>query len=84
MRKLTAISLYTGVGGLDFGFEAAGFDAVAAVEMDPVACRTLRLNRPGWGLIEGDIHDVPSDSLFERAGLNAARPVSLSRSRLIG
>ena len=37
---LKAISLYTGVGGLDFGFEEAGFRTVVAVESDPVCCRT--------------------------------------------
>lgn len=67
--KLTAISLYTGIGGLDFGFEAAGFETVAAVELDSVACRTVRLNRPKWGLIEGDIHDVSSEEILRMAGL---------------
>lgn len=62
------ISLYTGAGGLDLGFEAAGFEVGAAVESDPVACRTLRANR-GWPVIERDIHDLPSEELLERAGL---------------
>lgn len=68
-RRLTAISLYTGIGGLDFGFEAAGFETAAAIELDAVSCRTLRLNRPQWGLLEGDIHDIPSDAILARAGL---------------
>jgi DNA (cytosine-5)-methyltransferase 1 len=67
--NLTAISLYTGVGGLDFGFEAAGFRTAAAVEMDTVACRALRLNRR-WPVIEGDIHGVESEQILQIAGLS--------------
>ena len=66
-RSLTTISLYTGVGGLDFGFEAAGFRTAVAVELDPVACRTIRRNRPEWSLIERDIHGVSSEEIL-RAG----------------
>jgi len=73
-NRRTAISLYTGVGGLDFGFEAAGFDTVAAVEQDSVACRTLRLNRPNWGLLEADIHDVSSEEILQCAGLRLGEP----------
>ena len=69
LRRLTAISLYTGVGGLDFGFEAAGFETVAAVEFDKTACQTLRLNRPEWGVIEGDIHNISSQDILDMAGL---------------
>ena len=65
---LTAISLYTGVGGLDFGLEAAGFRSAAAIEMDAACCRTLRLNR-SWPVLEGDIHAVPSGLILEAAGL---------------
>src|SRR5690349_10245460 len=64
----TAISLYTGVGGLDFGFEAAGFRTAACVEMDSVACRTVRNNRR-WEVIEGDIHLVPSKDILQKANL---------------
>ena len=56
---LKAISLYTGIGGLDFGLEAAGIKTAVAVEMDKACCRTIRLNRR-WPVIQGDIHDVSS------------------------
>lgn len=68
-RKRTAISLYTGVGGLDFGFEAAGFETAAAVELDAASCRTVRFNRPEWGLLEGDIHNITSEMILATAGL---------------
>ncbi len=67
---LKAISLFTGIGGLDFGFEAAGFDTVAAVEMDPVSCRTIRLNRK-WPVLEGDIHKIRSQEILAAAGVRA-------------
>lgn len=65
---MKAISLYTGVGGLDFGFEAAGFETAVAVEMDAASCRTLRLNR-AWPVLEGDIHSFPSERILKTAGL---------------
>jgi DNA (cytosine-5)-methyltransferase 1 len=65
---LKAISLFTGVGGLDFGFEAAGFETAVAMEMDAVCCKTLRLNRT-WPVIERDIHAVTSKELLRTAKL---------------
>jgi DNA (cytosine-5)-methyltransferase 1 len=65
---LKVISLFTGVGGLDYGFEAAGFDTAVAVEMDAVSCRTLRLNRQ-WSVIERDIHEVTTKELLRVAKL---------------
>src|SRR5262245_31427775 len=65
---LRAISLFTGVGGLDFGFEAAGFETSVAVEMDSVCCQTLRLNRE-WPVIERDIHEVTSRELLRTGKL---------------
>jgi DNA (cytosine-5)-methyltransferase 1 len=66
--KLKAISLFSGVGGLDFGFEAAGFETAVALDLDPVACRTLRLNRR-WPVIQGDLGSVSSEELLRAARL---------------
>jgi DNA (cytosine-5)-methyltransferase 1 len=64
---LKAISLYSGVGGLDFGFEAAGFETAVALDLDSVACRTLRLNRK-WPVIEGNITAVSSEQILTFVG----------------
>lgn len=65
---LTALSLYTGVGGLDFGFHAAGYRTAVAVEQDAVCCSTIRLNHD-WPLLEGDINHFTSDQILHTAGL---------------
>ncbi len=66
MRKL--ISLYTGAGGLDLGFEAAGIESAVALEMDPVAVETLNSNRP-WPVIAQDIHEVSSEQILRTGSL---------------
>ncbi|WP_170922630.1 DNA cytosine methyltransferase [Nesterenkonia sp. PF2B19] len=56
-EPLRVVSLFTGCGGLDLGFEAAGCETIAAVDNDFEACKTLRHNRPEWNVFEGDICD---------------------------
>jgi site-specific DNA-cytosine methylase len=51
----TALSVFTGAGGLDLGIEAAGFKIVGCIESDPIARKTIRKNRPQWKLFPGDI-----------------------------
>ena len=65
---MRAISLFTGVGGLDFGFEAAGYDTAVALEIDRACCRTLRANRP-WRVINDDIHNVETADLLAIGGI---------------
>lgn len=65
---LTAISLYTGIGGLDFGFHAAGFRTALAVEQDATCCDMIRLNRD-WPILEGDINTFTSREIMQSAGL---------------
>ncbi|SEU22204.1 DNA cytosine methyltransferase [Stigmatella erecta] len=52
---LTAIELCAGAGGQAIGLDLAGFEHVAAVEIDSHACATLRLNRPEWRVLEEDL-----------------------------
>jgi DNA (cytosine-5)-methyltransferase 1 len=54
---LTSVEICTGAGGQALGLEQAGFEHAAVVEIDHAACETLRLNRPNWHLIEGDVHN---------------------------
>jgi DNA (cytosine-5)-methyltransferase 1 len=68
MRKPTVISLFSGAGGIDFGFEAARFRTAVALDLDHDSCETIRRNRP-WPVIEADIFDVPVEHLLETAGL---------------
>jgi len=68
MGKPKIISLYTGAGGLDYGFEAADFETAVAVEMDHDCCETLRANRR-WPVIERDIMKAPTDEIMEAGGL---------------
>ena len=54
MNKPKAISLFSGAGGLDCGFEEAGFDIVWANEFDHDAAETWRANRPeSKAMVEG-------------------------------
>jgi len=59
---IPAVSFFTGGGGLDLGFEYAGFKNIASIEFNKVCCDTLRLNNPDKIIIgppefTGDITD---------------------------
>ncbi len=61
------VSFFTGCGGMDLGFEAAGFEHVAAFEINELACKTLRKNRPNWKVFgppthSGDVSNFESAS----------------------
>lgn len=67
--ELRVISLFSGAGGLDIGFEAAGFKIAVAVEIDSACCETLRSNRPSLPIINKNIAEVSGDEILEVAGM---------------
>lgn len=55
---LSVLEICAGAGGQSLGLEQAGFGHSLAVEIDPDACATLRLNRPQWTVHQGDVREV--------------------------
>lgn len=50
----TALSLFSGGGGLDLGFQRAGFVHAASFEILPICGETLKINRPDWDVRAGE------------------------------
>lgn len=65
------VSLFTGAGGLDYGFEAAGFITRVAVESDEDCYKTLSKNRQ-WPIINKDIHEITSEEILRTGNLHKA------------
>lgn len=53
--RFRSLEICAGAGGQALGLEQAGFKHVGLVEIDDYACQTLRLNRPKWNVIQGDV-----------------------------
>ena len=68
------IDVYAGAGGLSLGAARAGFDVVAAIEIDKHAMETHRLNFPNAAHIEKDVRIVSVEAIelasgFERTAI---------------
>jgi len=63
------IDLFAGAGGLSLGFEQAGFDVAAAVEIDPIHCSTHEYNFPNSKAICASVVDLAGDQIRALAGL---------------
>ena len=54
-QEYKLVELFAGAGGLALGLEKAGFQSILLNEINKDACNTLRINRPQWNVLEGDI-----------------------------
>lgn len=75
--KIKTISLFSGCGGLDLGFEASNFDVLFASDIFKEAAETLRHNNPntfvfGPPYFSGDVSEIDVASLESLANIKGA------------
>lgn len=62
-KRPIAVDLFAGAGGMTLGFEQAGFDVLAAVELDPVHCATHQFNFPFWSILCKSVEDTTGSEI---------------------
>jgi DNA (cytosine-5)-methyltransferase 1 len=72
-RRLTAVELFCGAGGMALGFEQAGFDVLAAVDLDPVHLSAHERNFPLCEPVCADISVIGATEIIDAARRGWAR-----------
>jgi DNA (cytosine-5)-methyltransferase 1 len=66
-QRPVAVDLFAGAGGMTLGFEQAGFDVLASVEIDPIHCATHEYNFPMWTAICASVTEISGDDIRQRS-----------------
>lgn len=64
-----AVDLFAGAGGMTLGFEQAGFDVLASIEIDPIHCATHQFNFPFWTIFCKNVVDTTGAEIRSRSSI---------------
>lgn len=68
-RRPIAVDLFAGAGGMSLGFEQAGFDVLAAVEIDPIHCATHEFNFPFCSVLCQSVEHTSGVEIRQRSAI---------------
>lgn len=72
-RRPIGLDLFAGAGGLSLGFEQAGFDVAAAVEIDPIHAAVHKFNFPQCAVLPKSVSKLSADEIVQAAKLGNRR-----------
>ena len=73
MARPIGVDLFSGAGGMSLGFERAGFDIVAAVEIDPIHAATHKFNFPECEVIPKSVTNITGAKIRAAAKIGDAK-----------
>ncbi|MGH2414565.1 MAG: DNA cytosine methyltransferase [Microcystaceae cyanobacterium] len=68
-KRPIAVDLFAGAGGMTLGFEQAGFDVLASVEIDPIHCTTHEYNFPFWSIFCKSVTDITGKEIRKSSSI---------------
>lgn len=90
MKKINLVSLFSGAGGLDIGFQQAGYNCILATDNWNIACDTLKKNNISKKIICDDIRNIDFEKIIGNQRVDCViggppcPPYSQTRHYLIG
>jgi DNA (cytosine-5)-methyltransferase 1 len=64
-----AVDLFAGAGGMTLGFEQAGFNVLAAVEIDPIHACTHQYNFPFWTILCQSVTETTGEEIRAKSAI---------------
>jgi len=68
-KRPIAVDLFAGAGGMTLGFEQAGFDVLASVEIDTVHCATHQFNFPMCSILCQDVAQLRGSEIRKKSAI---------------
>lgn len=70
-KRPIAVDLFAGAGGMSLGFEQAGFDILAAVELDPIHCAVHEFNFPFWSILCQSVEQISGKDIRNKSQIGS-------------